>query len=566
MSRPFLARRTALGRRVRSNRRFIPLIGSLEGRVLLSGNPPTGLTATAVSPTQINLTWTNQATGIYYTYVAQSTNDATWTTLASIYGAPTSYTATGPFNGSTTYYYEVWDYLTTGSDTADSAVASVTTPAYPNPPTLSSATPLSNTSIGLSWTAATGATGYLVDRSTNGGSTWTTAGTTASGVTTFTDTGLTEATSYTYEVFGTNSVGDSAPSGLLSAATQPAAPTGLIPTAVSGSQINLTWTDHSTAAAYYYVEQSPNGTTWTTIASLNGSTVNSDTATGPYSGSTTYYFEVYAYAYTGGDSANATASLTTPAFPNQPTLSSATAQSATSVALAWSSVTGATGYTIEHSTNSGSTWTTAGTVGTGVTTFTDTGLTQATTYTYEVIATNSAGSSAPSPTLSASTQPAPPTALTATAVSGNQINLTWTDNSSAASYYYVQQSPNGTTWTTLASIYGSTTDSYTATGPFNGSTKYYFEVYAYAYTGGDSANATTSLTTPAFPNQPTITSATAQSNTSVALVWSNVTGATGFKVQRLVSGTWTTEGTVGTGVTTYTDTGLHEVTSYSYEV
>jgi hypothetical protein len=171
MSRPFSARRVRQSRAARSHRRFVPLVGPLEGRVLLSGNPPTGLTATAVSPTQINLTWTNQASSIYYTYVAQSTNDVSWTTIASIYGAPTSYTATGPFNGSTTYYYEVWNYLTTGSDTADSSVASVTTPAYPNPPTLNSATPLSNTSIGLSWTAATAATGYLVERSTNGGST-----------------------------------------------------------------------------------------------------------------------------------------------------------------------------------------------------------------------------------------------------------------------------------------------------------------------------------------------------------------------------------------------------------
>ena len=167
-----------------------------------------------------------------------------------------------------------------------------------------------------------------------------------------------------------------------------------------------------------------NGTTWTTLASIYGSTADSYTATGPFNGSTIYYFEAYAYANTGGDSADDTASVTTPAFPNPPTLSSATAQSATSVALAWSSVTGATGYTIERSSNSGSTWTTAGTVGTGVTTFTDTGLTQATTYTYEVIATNSVGDSAPGATLSVTTQPAPPTGLTATAVSGNQINLT----------------------------------------------------------------------------------------------------------------------------------------------
>jgi hypothetical protein len=80
-------------------------------------------------------------------------------------------------------------------------------------------------------------------------------------VTTFTDTGLTEATSFSYEVLGTNSVGNSAPSAILSAATQPAPPSGLTATAVAGNQINLTWTDNSSAASYYYVQQSPNGTT-----------------------------------------------------------------------------------------------------------------------------------------------------------------------------------------------------------------------------------------------------------------------------------------------------------------
>ena len=68
---------------------------------------------------------------------------------------------------------------------------------------------------------------------------------------------------------------------------------------VSPVQINLAWTDHSTAASYYYVQQSTNGTSWTTIVSLSGTTVNSYTATGPFNGSTTYYYQVQAYAYRG---------------------------------------------------------------------------------------------------------------------------------------------------------------------------------------------------------------------------------------------------------------------------
>ncbi len=51
--------------------------------------------------------------------------------------------------------------------------------------------------------------------------------------------------------------------------TPPAAPTGLSATAVSASQINLSWSDNAGDETSYRVEQSPNGTSsWSEIASL----------------------------------------------------------------------------------------------------------------------------------------------------------------------------------------------------------------------------------------------------------------------------------------------------------
>src|SRR3989449_5443990 len=85
---------------------------------------------------------------------------------------------------------------------------------------------------------------------------------------------------------------------------------------------------------------------------------------------------------------------------------------------------------IERSANGGSTWITiVSNPGSTATTYSDTGLSPGTTYTYRVSAINSVGTSSPSNTPSATTPavaPSPPTGLTATAVSSSQINLSWT--------------------------------------------------------------------------------------------------------------------------------------------
>ena len=154
-----------------------------------------------------------------------------------------------------------------------------------------------------------------------------------------------------------------------------------------------------------------------------------------------------------------------------------------------------------------------------MTTFTDTGLIEGRPLTYRVFATNSAGDSAPSTSVTATTLTAAPTGLTATPIAWNLINLSWTDHSSSASIRHraIDQRNLGQ----VGTIYDTGAISFSATGPFLPSKTYYFRVAAYSATGGTSNYATVSTTTPAFPNQPTLLSATAQSDTSVLLTWSN---------------------------------------------
>jgi hypothetical protein len=96
----------------------------------------------------------------------------------------------------------------------------------------------------------------------------------------------------------------------------------------------------------------------------------------------------------------------TPVPPNPPSGLTATTASASQINLAWTdNSANESGFRIERSTD-GSTFTPLTTVGAGVTTYSNAGLTASTLYSYRVLAFNAAGDSAFSNTASATTGPA----------------------------------------------------------------------------------------------------------------------------------------------------------------
>lgn len=107
---------------------------------------------------------------------------------------------------------------------SDSAITAVYMTS-PNPPYNLTASLSSSTQINLSWNAPTidggsPVTGYKINRSSDGGSTWTTVvKNTGSTATSYTDSGLTPDTKYMYHVFAINSIGTSARSNTASATT-----------------------------------------------------------------------------------------------------------------------------------------------------------------------------------------------------------------------------------------------------------------------------------------------------------------------------------------------------------
>ncbi len=253
-----------------------------------------------------------------------------------------------------------------------------------------------NAQIALTWTSSSGATGYYVKRSTTTGGPYTQIGTPSAS--TYADTGLTNGTKYFYVVSAYNSAGQSANSAEASAtpiAPAPPAPTGL--SAMAGdAQVSLTWNASAGATSYHVKRSTASGAETQIAASASNSYSDSGLANG------TKYFYVVSAVNSRGESANSSEVSATPAAPATPPATptglKATAGNA-QVNLTWNASAGATMYNLKRSTTSGGPYSTVASP--TPTNYSDTSVTNSTTYYYVVSAVNSSGESANSTQVSA---------------------------------------------------------------------------------------------------------------------------------------------------------------------
>jgi chitodextrinase len=174
---------------------------------------PTGLTQTGSTLTTVSLGWTASTDDVGVTGYKIYRNGTQVGTSAS-----TSFTDTG-LTSNTNYSYTVSAHDAAGNDSAQSTPLGASTSPDTTPPSVPtglSKTGATTTTISLRWTASTDpdspVAGYKIYR--NG----TQVGTSAS--TSFTDTGLTVATSYSYKVSAHDPAGNnSAQSAALNAST-----------------------------------------------------------------------------------------------------------------------------------------------------------------------------------------------------------------------------------------------------------------------------------------------------------------------------------------------------------
>ena len=233
---------------------------------------------------------------------------------------------------------------------------------------------VTSTTVALTWTTpANGGstiTDYLVEYSSNGGTSYNTFIHAPSPTTSITVSGLVTLTAYLFRVSAINAVGTGTASATASTTTLavvPAQVTGLSTGAYTDTTVALSWTapaNGGSAITDYKVEWSLNGANSWTIFSHSASTATSRTVTGLTPG-TGYDFRVSALNGIGYGPVSSIASWQTDQVPDQPFSLTASQTGINTVSLSWGPAggagTAASGYKIERAPDaSGSpgTWTT----------------------------------------------------------------------------------------------------------------------------------------------------------------------------------------------------------------
>lgn len=273
------------------------------------------------------------------------------------------------------------------------------------------------------------------------------------------------------------------------------------------------------------------------------------------------------------------------------------APAATGITLTWTEATvNATSFTIQRTPA----FPTGPTVIVGPTplTYNDTAVTEATSYSYQMLASNLVGYTrvfaAPAvgyPNVSADsaystpiTVIAPvnaPTGLVATGLSATSVRLNWTNNSTKQTGFTVQKAAAAAgPWTTVATV---TTTTYTAT--VVAGTTNFFQVIAIAAAPVPSSapsNVVVAGPPTAAPSGLVASQPGTKVNGPVVLNWvdnspslaspPNFLAESSFTVQRstAAAGPWTTVATLGahagTGAMTYSDSTTKRTTTYFYRV
>ncbi len=289
---------------------------------------PTGLTAQTVGTARIDLSWTvpRYTGGVsVFGYRVEASDDggATWNIIRRNTNSSTSTFSDVNLRPATTRHYRVAAINLAGVGPWSNTARATTDATLPGVPRRLNAEAAGTSQIALSWQAPSddgGApiTGYRIEVSADGGRSWEDlVANTRTTAAVYTHSGLAPASTRHYRVSAVNRIGVGDASrvvGSTTDATVPDAPTGLIATAVTPTQIDLFWV----APAYnggapiigYRIEVSDDAAAWADLVTNTESTASTFSHAGLLPGSTRHY-RVSAINRAGAGAPSASASAAT---------------------------------------------------------------------------------------------------------------------------------------------------------------------------------------------------------------------------------------------------------------
>lgn len=166
--------------------------------------------------------------------------------------------------------------------------------------------------------------------------------------------------------------------------------------------------------------------------------------------------------------------------------------------------------------------------------------------------------------------------LTNPAITYNSVPLAWNDNSNNETGFEISRSTVNSGVFPVVHVTGANTTTWTDTN-VNPSTRYHYRIRAISATNASSLinlnnhstnNFVDTPPAPAAPPTPATLIATAISATQIDLQWTNVTGETGFELQKSSDSEngFVTITTTGVNITTYSDFGATGNTTFYYRV
>ncbi len=334
-------------------------------------------------------------------------NDGAWTSAKSVVSTATTFVVSKLTNGAN---YEFRVAATKGSEVGSYLVTDVVVPRSVPGKVRSLKAVARNASLNLTWTApssngGSALTDYAIEYSSNGGTTWSTVSDGESTGTSYTITGLVNATGYKVRVSARNVAGTGSAVSTAKA-VKPYLSLPTAPQSVKATPRNLsvvvTWKapkdDGGEPVSNYFVEWTVDGLSW---SSASAGTALSYTIPGLVNG-TGYKVRVSATntVFSGYGKTAGTAKAVKPylVLPGKVRSLKATAAS-TSLNVSWAAPSAdggsdITDYVIEISSNGGVTWTTVSDGVSTATTYQITGLVAGTGYKVRVSARNLLGTGA----------------------------------------------------------------------------------------------------------------------------------------------------------------------------